>query len=324
MIFDLEIQNQIIQKYKEDQNIEQLTEKYKCKECDIRKILKENNLDRSYGHFSEELRKRIKTLYLSGKTYLEIRQELLISENGVRNTLKRLQVPKRSVSECNRKYKRNQHYFDSIDTAKKAYILGLLYSDGSNNTQHNSIVLSLQESDVGILEKIKDELEYEGPLYFCPLREKNSKYKNQYRLCINDEYMSSILEEKGVIDNKSLLLTFPSFIPNEFLPAFVCGYFDGDGCVYYDSSRDKYQTVTVGTRRFCQSLSNLLSSWDIKHSIKHPKQCKEETVVLQTCGNKSSYLFLSKIYENSPFHIDRKYSKYLSLKQSCQNKSYSN
>lgn len=320
---NIELINKIIDSYKNGVDIEQIMLDLNLTESQIREVLKSKKIDRSYNSFTTELKNRIKVLYESGYTYSKIKETLLISENGIRKNLKRMNVTFRSSSENNRKYNRDQHYFDSIDTYKKAYILGLLYSDGSNDTEHNSIVLSLQESDVDVLKQIKEELKYEGPIYYIPLQEKNKKYKNQYRLCINDEYISSVLEAKGVVNNKSLILTFPDFLSEELLPAFICGYFDGDGCIYCDQKRDKYQTVTVGTQAFCNKLSEILYSWGIKHSIKHPKQCKDETVVLQTCGNKSSYMFLSKIYNNSLMHIDRKYIKFLELSSKYQNKSYS-
>lgn len=41
----------------------------------------------------------------------------------------------------------------------------------------------------------------------------------------------------------------------------------------------------------------------------------ENTVVLETCGNKSSLLFLSWMYQNAPFCMKRKYQKYLYFKE---------
>ena len=219
----------------------------------------------------------------------------------------------RTSSECNRKYDRDQHYFDKIDTPNKAYILGLLYADGNNHSKHNSITLSLQEEDKELLEQIRSELKYEGPLRFTPLNKKNLKHKNAYVLCINDEYLSHQLIHWGVVDNKSLILTFPQFLPDDLISHFVRGYFDGDGCIYYDNKRNKCQTQTCSTYEFCQELSNLLLHFNCKNSIKHPKQCHNKTAILQTSENKSSYYFLSWIYDNAEMKLERKYNQYLSF-----------
>lgn len=74
--------------------------------------------------------------------------------------------------------------------------------------------------------------------------------------------------------------------------------------------RKKCQTQTVGTIDFCNKLSEILLNMDCKNSIKHPKQCSQNTVVIQTAGNKSSYHFLSWIYDDVEMKIERKYQKY--------------
>ena len=312
MNFTKEQEEQIIELYKTKINIENIINDFNCEEHDIRTVLKENQVDRIYNNFSQELYNRIIELYTEKKyTQKKICYELLISEMGINKTLKRNNVPKRTYSEDNRRFYRNQHYFDKIDTPNKAYVLGILYADGCNHVARNSIHLHLQEEDKEILEKIKEELEYEGNLRFNPLHEKNNNHKNSYILNICDEYMSKKLEELGVTKAKSLTLTFPTFLSEDLLSHFVRGYFDGDGCVYYYEKLQTCQTQTCGTRDFCEHLSGILCSLGIKNNIKHPKQCHENTVVLSTSGNKSTYQFLSWLYNNADLKMDRKYQKYL-------------
>lgn len=307
--------NKIIEMYTANESIDSICEEFGLEEKEVRKILKDNNIDRKYNFFSDELYQRIIYLYLKGFTQKEICGTLLIGGNVIRTTLKKNNIPMRSSSECNQRYKRNAHYFDNIDNPNKAYILGMIYADGCNYTNHNSLTISLQERDKDILERIKEELEYDGPLRFSPLHSKNANYMNHWVLNINDEYMSKKLQELGVINNKSLLITFPDFLQKELYPSFIRGYFDGDGNIYYDSKRNKCQTQTVGTRDFCNTLSNILFSMGCKNNIKHPKQCHEDTVVIQTSGNKSSYKFLSWLYEDADMKLERKYNQYLSFKE---------
>lgn len=312
MNFTKEQQKQIIDMYKNNVDIDELINHFDCEEHDVRVILKDAQMDRVYNTFSQELYDRIIKLYTKNKyTQAQICYDLLVSEQGIRNTLDRNNIPRRTYSENNRRFNRNQHYFDEIDTPNKAYILGMLYADGCNHTAHNAINIHLQEEDKEILEKIKDELEYEGELRFNPLHEKNERYKNSYILCINDEYMSKRLEELGVVNSKSLSLTFPKFLSDDLLSHFIRGYFDGDGCVYYYERLQKCQTHTCGTHDFCEHLSQILHSLGIKNSIKHPKQCHENTVVLSTNGNKSTYQFLSWLYKDADLKMDRKYQRYL-------------
>lgn len=250
IIFTQDKQNEIMRMYKDGVCIDDILIHFNSDEHSIRKVLKENKIDRNYNFFSEELYDRIVTLYRLRYTQKAICHDLLISEIGIKRALLRKGINKRSSSECNRRYDRNQHYFDIIDTPNKTYILGLLYADGCNHTAHNAITLSLQEEDVGILEIIKNELEYTGSLRLSRLNDKNINYKNQYILCINDEYLSARLADLGVVNAKSLKLTFPEFLNQDLLRHFVRGYFDGDGCVYYDEKTKKVPNSNRRNNRF--------------------------------------------------------------------------
>lgn len=315
-IFTNEEIKQVIDMYKNNISIDDIITQFDVKERDIRIILKDNEIDRVYNNFSDELYNRIIKLYQDKYTQKEICRTLLISESAIRKTLNRNNVKRRSISECNRRYALNEHYFDEINTPSKAYILGLLYADGCNHPEHYSVTLSLQEADRGVIEFVKNEIEYEGPIRVNQLSHKNPKHKDQYILCINDEYMSHRLEKLGIVQTKSLILQFPNFITDELIPHFIRGYFDGDGCVSYDEKYQKCYTKTAGTKEFCNKLSEILDSLNCKHHIVHPKQCKDSnTFVLQTCGNKSSLTLLSWIYDNSEFHMERKYQKYLYVKE---------
>ena len=162
---------------------------------------------------------------------------------------------------------------------------------------------------------MKNELKYSGPIRINKLHDKNTRYKNQCILCINSTYMSERLEQLGVVNSKSLVLTFPKWLDKSLEKHFIAGYFDGDGCVFYDEKRHKCQTQTVGTLDMCNNISRILTELGCKNNIKHPKQCKDNTYVLQTSGNKSSLKFLDYMYNNDEFRMNRKYQKYLYFKE---------
>ena len=309
-------EQKIIDMYRNNVNIDDIIIQFGMQERIVRSILKNNEIDRVYNTFSNELYNRIIKLYQDKYTQKEICDMLLVSENCIKKTLNRNGIKRRTYSECNRRYSLNEHYFDEINTPSKAYILGMLYADGCNFVEHHAVTLSLQECDRDVIDFVKSEIEYEGPVRINRLSRKNPKYNDQYVLCINDEYMSNQLEKLGVVKAKSLILKFPDFITDELIPHFVRGYFDGDGCVVYNDAHQKCYTKTAGTKEFCNQLSEILKKLNCKHNITHPNQSKDNnTFILQTCGNKSSMTLLSWIYDNSEFHMSRKYQKYLYVKE---------
>lgn len=308
-------QQQIISDYKNEINIDTIMEKYDTDEHYIRTILKENEIDRwYYQQFSDELYQRIIKLHLDGLLHKDISYRLLVSHQGINNTLDRNNIPRMSISQRNQHIKRNSHYFDNIDTQNKAYTLGMIFADGNNfcTPGKNALTIVLQEEDKSVLERIRQEIEYDAPLKFCNMKKKKEIYHNTYRLVVCDEYMCNKLLELGVVNNKSLKVKFPNYISEELLPHFIRGYFDGDGGVYYDDKHSKARTSLCGTYDFISHVSEILHNMGIKNHIYHPKQCGDsDTFVMNTTGNKSSYNFLTWIYKDADIKMERKYNKYL-------------
>jgi len=155
------------------------------------------------------------------------------------------------------KYFKNENYFKKIDTEAKAYFLGLLYADGSNiiPKQKNkissgrTIKLALQSIDKEILEIFSNEIEGNIPIKFEEKSLKNSNHKNIAYINICSNNISKDLIKLGCVPNKHKKLQFPPFkiVPQELMPHFIRGYFDGDGCIW-DGKR-KEMRVKDSTRK---------------------------------------------------------------------------
>lgn len=298
----------------------QIAESLNCTERDIRMVLKQRQVDRRYNTFKDELYDRIVDLYQNGATQEFICNALLIGEHCISKTLNKRGIKKRSTSDANRRYYRNRYYFDSIDTQNKAYILGLLFADGSNIESHNSIVLSLQEQDGYLVEAVKRELEYTGPIYFIKLHDKNIRYKNQCRLCVNDERLSHALATLGIVNNKSLIAQFPGYIPDDLMHHFIRGYFDGDGSVSYSTTSRKAYVSIVGTLDFCNHIKDVLYEHDIKSSIQHPKQSGDHnTFVVSINGFPNVLGLMYYLYQDADLKMFRKYEKFLQIRSIINN-----
>ena len=57
----------------------------------------------------------------------------------------------------------NESFFDNLDCANKAWVLGFLYADGC--VYKNRVSIQLAEKDLEILQNIKDIIEFEGKIY---------------------------------------------------------------------------------------------------------------------------------------------------------------
>lgn len=245
--------------------------------------------------------------YETGKyTGADLAKEYLISSVAVNALLRRNGYKAKAQSELQRKYDINETFFDIIDTEEKAYFLGFLYADGYNNTDRNSVNLSLKESDKDILIRLNDLIQPNKPLQYVEIKTTNSS--NQYRLVIANKHISQRLVDLGCYKAKTYTLEFPKEeqVPKNLIRHFIRGCFDGDGWV-----GNKAISV-VSTLDFCNSLAKILKEqFNISCYIRarHPE--RNNTIRMLELNKKSARTFLNWIYKDSNIHLQRKYERYL-------------
>lgn len=214
---------------------------------------------------SHEEKSELFKMYETGKYSMRsLANYFPITESSIISLLRRNGYKAKSASELKRKYPINEHFFDKINTEEKAYILGLLYADGYNNTDRNSVSLVLKESDKEILEKITAIVQPTKPLLYIDtsIKVKTKGFENsqnQWKFTINNKHISERLVDLGCGKAKTHNLTFPTEeqVPKLLQRHFIRGYFDGDGSV----SGDKQKQISfIGTIGFLKPLQQILMS----------------------------------------------------------------
>ena len=247
------------------------------------------------------------TKYETGKyTGADLAEYYNISSVAVNALLRRHGYKAKSQSELRRKYNIDETFFDVIDTEEKAYFLGFLYADGYNNTDRNSVNLSLKEDDKEILEILNNLLQPNKPLQYVEIKDTNSS--NQYRLVIANKHISQKLVELGCVKAKTHTLTFPTEeqVPSCLIRHFVRGYFDGDGSVSGDKQK---QFCFVGTMDFLLPLQQILikelnfskTKLDRRH-----KDRDNNIRSLRYCGVNQCITFRDWLYKDATIYLERK------------------
>lgn len=199
----------------------------------------------------------------------------------------------------------NQNFFDSIDTEEKAYWLGFLYADGAIGSSNNGIELSLKESDSRHLDKFVHSLGFTDKKVF--------KDDIRCRVTFKNKHMHNSLINLGCTAKKSLTLTFPSEkqVPIMLANHFVRGYVDGDGSVMIGLNHRNERIVPrlsiLGTESFLKSLIKTMG-WKQNH-ISHPSGAFQ----IEWSG-KYVFGYLNELYGNASIYLDRKYQRFLYLK----------
>lgn len=267
--------------------------------------------------FTDEELNDIVNMYLDGMSSVKIGKQYNTSHKIILKALRKRNV-EIDPTKFTRKYCIDESYFDVIDTEQKAYILGFLYSDGSINPSKATISLSLQEEDKKILEQIRHELNSGKPLEYLDYSNKHDfgyTYKNQYRLLVFNAHMCKELENKGVIQNKSLKISFPNWLREDLVPHFVRGVYDGDGSVYRSIKSENNHAVIVtitATESFCISLRKICNETiGIDPKIYDASCHNGITKVFTISGRNIAKTFLDWIYKDATIYLERKYQRYL-------------
>lgn len=248
--------------------------------------------------FSSEIEKDITMKYKTGISSIKLGEIYDVNSVTIRNIIKRnggeLRTRSQAMSNCNnaRKYSFNENYFIEPMNENKAYILGLLFSDG--NVYKKDYKIGFGSKDIELVEFIRKELESDNPIY------KRKDY-TMYEINLYSKVMYESLVKFGCVDNKSHILEFPIGLDEEFYPHFIRGMWDGDGCV-----RNNKGTIVmdlVGSKNILEDILKILA----KITGSKTKVSKHSTVFRITFnGNKNCKKLYEYLYFNSTLYLGRK------------------
>lgn len=221
-----------------------------------------------------------------------------------------------------RKYNFNQEYFEDIDTEEKAYWLGFAYADGYVNSTKTSFELSLNEKDLGHMEKFRKAIDGDMPIRVKNKKVGEKEYKG-YSMQVNSEKFKSDLIDKGCIENKSLMLRFPNYsqVPKRLMNDFIRGYADGDGCYYLKHSRyEGIEKTTVsksmcfelvGTDHFLRGVINHLGLHTNKiHLLRKSTDKRAKRI---NYSGPYALQIVEQLYSNANIYLERKYQKIIQI-----------
>jgi intein-encoded DNA endonuclease-like protein len=173
---------------------------------------------------------KIIELYNDGYSTIELGKKFNCHHNTISNKLKKNNTTLRKYSNRNnRKVDVDINFFKSIDSNDKAYLLGLLISDGS--IDNNGYGFQFISKDTELIEDFRKILKSEHKICKIDSYDKRTdKTYTRYTLHICSKDMVDDLKILGIENNKSFCCPMPD-IENKYFWHFIRGLFDGDGSV---------------------------------------------------------------------------------------------
>lgn len=268
----------------------------------------------------EEIEK-LKSLYQQGQSVAKITTELStkgLTENTIIDFLEEngVAIHKRG-KQTNIKH---EDFFERIDSEEKAYILGLLITDGyvvypQRNTTHNPHWgITLETKDKYILERIKELVGSNVKIVDrtrnrsdLPNRKTPITFESQ--LIITSSKMVEDLKKYGIVPRKTFTVGLTE-LDESLMPHLIRGIFDGDGCISGNS------ISFVGNIHVISKLQNYLkSTLGIRRNKIHERINKEKGYVSSYTFSFSSQIDVSKfyhyIYDNATIYLSRKKDKFV-------------
>lgn len=265
---------------------------------------------KSWNTYSEEYVNKLYQEHLGGKSLTILAKEynkhrssfyVLFKRRGLK-TFKDINSAKRDKSPF------NEQYFNVIDSHEKAYILGLIYSDGwivEKSENSKTVGLAFKKEDEYVLDYVKEQFKSSKQIHFNP-KTNSSKVEFSSEIMVND------LIKLGVKYRKSSKeVEFPK-IEEKYLFSFILGIFDGDGSVGTYSTGVSL-SICSSSNIFATLLKDFLLKHNIdcsisisKRSLKNPKHLN---LYILNIRRKGILLFIKKIYENNSFSMIRKKEK---------------
>ena len=209
----------------------------------------------------------------------------------------------------NNSYHINENYFENIDSKDKAYILGVIASDGcvykrENHKHMLAFKFHIQEEDI-----INIILKYMESNY------KPYYNDNRITLQINSNKLVEDLEQYNITTRKTWSY-YPTEIDNSFIWDYLRGYFDGDGCICCRNNGllpSDYTISFCGNYKTMSFISDILTKNGIVHTLKQdnrPEKYSHDFYSIIIRENYSKYLFIKLLYTDcNDIKLNRKYNK---------------
>lgn len=216
------------------------------------------------------------------------------------------------------KYVYNEKFFETIDTEEKAYWLGFMYADGyvcaskyRGNISSYEVSIELSSVDKNHLIKFVKSINGNiGVTEFVKYAGTPPAYHNMCSVRIYSKKMFNDLNNVGVVQNKTFIIKFPTFLEENLKRHFIRGYFDGNGSVYENKqARCARCNFTTASKEFIEYISKYLIESGIKCYITHYHNIYQCII----SGMYNVDVFRNFLYKDSTVFLDRKFERFVKI-----------
>ena len=234
-----------------------------------------------------------------------------IGRTTVKQWLKELGLPIRDFAEArsyaiSHRKEKDENYF-SVESHNMAWLLGFLASDGTINSKNNHIKIDLSSVDREILEKIKNEVNIENEIKEYTT---NKGYK-VVSLGWTCEKHKKDLAKYNIVPRKTFILQPPLNLSKEYYIDYIRGYFDGDGCICFNSQKSIAFGICGGSKGLLEWIINVFYEiYGIPKVNIHTDKRREKPFYYFNYSTTASKKIYTILYNESNMYLKRKKEKF--------------
>jgi hypothetical protein len=293
--------------------------------------------------FTVEELKKIHTRLILGETKSALNKEYQVHANYFSRQFHKLNwdIPRGSP-----RSRINGDYFNNINTEDKAYLLGVLFTDGyikipTDKYKHQHVIgLEVEETDKLLIEYFNSKLKPEGSLMRIACTNYGLTKKGiipiHYRSTIYSDYLANTLLSNynfcySKSQNKNIELPIKQ-IPPQFIFSFIRGLIDGDGTVakcqqLKNGDNTYYIGFTSCSKTACENLRDVMLIYKPNLKCKITERLfenpKYNPIYSLRIEKREDVLWLAdKMYTNFEFCLERKLNRVKELCITTLNSKY--
>jgi len=217
------------------------------------------------------------------------------------------------VLKVKRKYKNWDLDLFDINTPwsdEKAWVLGLIWSDGYLSTQNR---ICLSSIDLELIKQFKKILQIKEetkiiPSYHKKINSYVCQTKELYVIGFSSIKMSKDLKRLGCHHKKSYTIDYPKELPDKYFWSFFRGLMDGDGCVCVRKNNSFFVLLVTASKKLKDSLIFKFDELGIKHNM--PKLRKNNVYSISVLASSWKTVYNNMYFDNKVPCLHRKQKKF--------------
>lgn len=256
--------------------------------------------------FTENQRNIIRKLYKDGYSSKEISKFVKVSHRSIYELVKTY-GEERNLSES--KFIKHD-FFDRIDSPTKAYILGMIYTDGNISEKiikgrvERSFSITQLKSERVLMDNILFQIKKFGNLH------KGGHDNSTIKVQINSSQICNKLIQLGITPQKALNISpnkIIDILPENLIRHFVRGIFEGDGCVRYTKDKNGYGSYTfsiTGTEHTVRFIKDFfMSRLNVGKNVNIIKRKSDNSFSVSYGSKNEITTILEYLYDNIDFNF---------------------